>query len=276
MSILRGNFLGCARHLRFRAIALTLRARLRFAAMLFVVNVAAFGQWVNVKLPNTPRTPDGKPILSAPAPKAVDGKPDLSGLWRAADNRLLQDLAADQGGAPMHPWAAALFKERSESLGKGKPLERCIPHGVPDGMLVRNFPYKIVQTSDVVLLLYEEFNHFRQIFTDGRGFPPETTETWFGYSIGHWEGDTLVAETIGFNDGSWLDNNGHPHTNALRVTERFHRRDFGHLDVQVTFDDPKAYTKPWSVNLSFEMYPDMELIESICENEKDREHMVGK
>ena len=249
---------------------------IRIIAVALAMNSAAFAQWVDVKLPNTPRTRDGKPILSAPAPKAVDGKPDLSGLWRAADNRLLQDLAAGQGGAPMHPWAAALYKERSESLGKGKPLERCIPHGVPDGMLVRNFPYKIVQTSDVVLLLYEEFNHFRQIFTDGRGFPPETTETWFGYSIGHWEGDTLVAETIGFNDGSWLDNNGHPHTNALRVTERFHRRDLGHLDIQVTFDDSKAYTKPWSVNLPFELYPDMELIESICENEKDREHMVGK
>jgi hypothetical protein len=245
-------------------------------ALTLAINSAAFAQWVNVKLPNTPRTSDGKPILSAPAPKTADGKPDLSGLWRAGDNRLLQDLAAGQGGAPMQPWAAALYKERSESLGKGKPLERCIPHGVPDGMLVRNFPFKIVRTPDVVVLLYEEFNHYRQIFTDGRGFPPETMETWFGYTIGRWEGDTLVAETIGFNDKSWLDNSGHPHTNALRVTERFHRRDFGHLDIQVTFDDPKAYTKPWSVNLPFELYPDMELIESICENERDREHMVGK
>jgi hypothetical protein len=249
---------------------------LRLMAVIFAMNIAAFGQWVDVRLPNTPRTPDGKPILSAPAPKAADGKPDLSGLWRAGDNALLQDLSAGQGGAPMQPWAAALYKERSESLGKGKPQERCIPHGVPDGMLVRNFPFKIVQTSDEVMLLYEEFNHFRQIFTDGRSFPPETTETWFGYSIAKWEGDTLVAETIGFNDGSWLDNNGHPHTNALRVTERFHRRDFGHLDIQVTFDDPKAYTKPWTVTLPFELYPDMELIESICENEKDQGHMVGK
>src|SRR5207247_5716912 len=168
--------------------------------------------------------------------------------------------------------AAALYKERSESLGKGKPLERCIPHGVPDGMLVRNYHYKIVHTSDVVLLLYEEFNHFRQIFTDGRGFPPETTETWFGYSIGHWEGDTLVAETVGFNDGSWLDNNGHPHTNALRVTERFHRRDSGHLDIQVTFADPKASTKPWTVNPPFELSADPALIDRNCENAKDREH----
>ena len=241
----------------------------------FVVNTAS-AQWVNLKLPNTPRTPDGRPNLTAPAPKAADGKPDLSGIWRSANGRNLQDLGAEIGGAPLQPWAAALRNERSTTMGKGKPLERCIPHGVPDGMLVRNFPFKIVQTPDLVAIVYEEFNHFRQIFTDGRGFPPETTETWFGYSIGKWEGDTLVAETIGFNDGSWLDNSGLPHTNALRVTERFRRRDFGHMDIQITFDDPKAYTKPWTVTLPFDLYPDTELIESICENEKDRAHMVGK
>src|SRR5262249_23672357 len=249
---------------------------LRLITIFFAMTSAVSAQWVTVTLPNTPRTPDGKPILSAPAPKDADGKPDLSGVWRTVDGKYLQNLAAEMGGAPLQAWAAALHNERSSSLGKGKPLERCIPHGVPDGMLVRNFPYKIIQTPDVVVLLYEEFNHFRQIFTDGRRFPPETTETWFGYSIGRWEGDTLVAETIGFNDGSCLDNNGPPPTNALRVTERFHRRDFGHLDIQVTFDDPKAYTKPWTVNLPFELYADAELIESICENEKDREHMIGK
>ena len=143
-------------------------------------------------------------------------------------------------------------------------------------MLVRNFPFKIVQTADAVAILYEEFNHYRQIFTDGRGFPPEMNETWFGYSIGKWEGDTLVAETAGFNDKSWLDDPGHPHTEALRVTERFHRRDFGHMDIQITFNDPKAYTKPWTVTMPFDLYPDTELIESICENEKDRSHIVGK
>ena len=249
---------------------------LRLITIFFAMTSAVSAQWLAVTLPNTPRTPDGKPILSAPAPKDAGGKPDLSGVWRTVDGKYLQNLAAEMGGAPLQAWAAALHNERSSSLGKGKPLERCIPHGVPDGMLVRNFPFKIVQTPDVVVLLYEEFNHYRQIFTDGRGFPAETTETWFGYTIGRWEGDTLVAETIGFNDKSWLDNSGHPHTDALRVTERFHRREFGHLDIQVTFDDPKAYTKPWTVTLPFELYPDAELIESICENEKDREHMVGK
>src|SRR5712692_925347 len=127
----------------------------RLIVMILAMNYVASAQWVSLKLPNTPRTPDGKPNLSAPAPKAADGKPDLSGIWRAADGRYLQDLAADLGGAPLQPWAAALRKERSSSLGKGKPLERCIPHGVPDGMLVRNFPFKIVQTSDVVAIVYE-------------------------------------------------------------------------------------------------------------------------
>jgi len=124
--------------------------------------------------------------------------------------------------------------------------------------------------------LYEEFNHYRQIFTDRRGFPPETNESWFGYSIGRWDGDTLVTETVGFNDKGWLDDPGHPRSDALRVTERFHRPAFGQMDIQITFDDPKAYTKPWTVTIRFDLYPDSELIESICENEKDRAHIVGK
>ena len=249
---------------------------LALAAIILGMSCAALAQWVNLALPNTPRTADGKPDLAAPAPKAADGKLDLSGIWRAASGRYLQNIAADLGEPPFQPWAASLYKERAGSLGKGRPSERCIPHGIPDGMLVRNSPFKIVQTPGVVVILYEEFNHFRQIFTDGRGFPPETSEGWYGYSIGRWEGDTLVAETVGFNDQSWLDDPGHPHSEALRVTERFRRRNFGEMEVQITFDDPKAYTKPWTVNLPFNLYPDTELIESICENEKDQPHIVGK
>jgi hypothetical protein len=235
-----------------------------------------FAQWVSLPLPNTPRLPDGKPNLSAPAPKASNAKPDLSGIWRVATNRYLQNIAADVGDAPFQPWAAALYKERSEALGKGRPSEECIPHGIPDGMLVRNSPFKIVQTPGELIILYEEFNHFRQIFTDGRGLPPEKSPSWFGYSTGRWEGDTFVAETVGFNDKSWFDDPGHPHSEELRVTERFQRRDFGHLTVQITFDDPKAYTKPWSATVPFDLLPDTELIESICENEKDHAHIVGK
>ena len=245
-------------------------------AIILMVSCAAAAQWVNLTLPNIPRTPDGKPNLAAPAPKAPDGKPDLSGIWRVASGKYLQNIAADLGEPPFQPWAAALYKERVAVLGKGRPSEGCIPHGIPDGMVVRNFPFKIVQTSGVVVILYEEFNHFRQIFTDGRGFPPETSESWFGYSVGKWEGNTLVAETVGFNDKSWLDDPGHPHSEALRVTERFQRRDFGHLDYEITIDDPKAYTRSWKVSIPFALFPDNELMESVCENERDFEHLVGK
>jgi hypothetical protein len=240
------------------------------------VAMVLISQWVNIALPNTPRDANGKPNLTAPAPKTVDGKPDLSGVWRIADGKYLQNIAVDIGEAPFQPWAASLYKERADNLGKGRPSERCIPHGIPDGMLVRNSPFKIVQTPAVTVVLYEEFNHYRQIFSDGRGFPPEANPSWFGYSIGKWEGDTFVAETIGFNDESWFDDPGHPHSDALRVTERFRRIDFGHMQMQVTFDDPKAYTKPWSATIPFTLIPDSDLIESICENERDRQHMIGK
>jgi hypothetical protein len=248
----------------------------RLIVLILAMNCAASAQWLNLTLPNIPRTPDGKPNLNAPAPRTMDGKPDLSGIWRVTTGKYLQNIAADLGEAPLSPAAATLYKERVSTLGKGRPSEFCIPHGVPDGMLVRNWPFKIVQTPGVVVILYEEFNHYRQLFTDGRGFPPETTESWFGYSIARWEGDTLVAETVGFNDKGWLDDPGHPRSEALHVTERFHRPNFGHLEIQITFDDPKAYTKPWTVTIAFDLYPDTELIESICENEKDHAHMVGK
>jgi hypothetical protein len=241
-----------------------------------MMNGAASAQWFNLKLPDTPRTSDGKPNLTAAAQKTSDGRPDLTGVWRVVSGRYLQNIAADLGEAPFQPWASALYKERVDALGKGRPSERCIAHGIPDGMIVRNFPFKIVQTKDELVILYEEFNHYRQIFMDGRAFPPQKDESWYGYSIGKWEGDTLVADTVGLNDKAWLDDPGHPRSDAMHITERFHRRDFGHLDVQITFDDPKVYTKPWTVTLPFELYPDTELIESICENERDRDHIVGK
>src|SRR2546425_13045038 len=229
--------------------------------MLQLVTIV-LAQWVSVTLANTPRTPAGKPNLTAPAPKARDGKTDLSGIWRVGPGGYLLNIAKDLGEAPFQPWAAALYRERADGLGKGRPSEFCIPHGIPDGMLVRNSPFKIVQTRDVVVILYEEFNHYRQVFMDGRGFPPDTTATWFGYSIGKWDGDTLVVETIGFNDQSWLDDPGHPHSDALHVTERFRRPSFGRMEMEITFDDPKAYTKPWSASIPFGLFADTELIES--------------
>jgi len=246
-------------------------------AALFLLCGIASAQWLNLPLAGTPRNADGQPNLTAPTPKTSDGKPDLSGIWRVADGRLLGNLAANEpGGAPFQPWAAAIYKERQDNLAKDRPSGRCLPHGVPDAMMVRSGPFKIAQTPGVVFILYEEFNHYRQVFTDGRGLPKITNPAWFGYSVGKWEGDVFVADTIGFNDQSWLDDPGHPHTEAMRVTEKFTRRDFGHLEIQITIDDPKTYTRPWTVSARFDLVPDSELIENICENERDTPHLVGK
>ena len=135
---------------------------------------------------------------------------------------------------------------------------------------------KIIQTPNVVVVLYEYHTIFRQIFTDGRPLPEDVNPTWMGYSVGRWDGDTLVVTTAGYNDRTTLDLAGHPHTEALRMTERFHRRDAGHLDLQVTFDDPKAYTKPWTHPFDFELIPEGQLIEYVCENERDAKHLIGK
>src|SRR5262249_7760498 len=238
--------------------------------------IVAVQSLVNVLIRTDSPLADGKPSPDAPAPRSSDGQPDISGVWRVADGRHLQNIAVDIGEAPFQPWAAALFKERADALGKGRPSQHCIPHGIPDGMLVRNSPFKLVQTPGVVVILYEEFNHYRQIFTDGRKFPAERSPSWFGYSTGKWEGDGFVAETLGFNDKSGLDDPGRPHSEALRVTERFRRPNFGRIEMQITFDDPKAYMKPWSATIPFTLVPDTELIESICENERDHPHIVGK
>ena len=257
------------------------------AGILSMLAAPAFAQWEKVKSPNIPRTADGKPNLSAPARRAADGKPDLSGLWwmppTAAANtgvppKYLNDIAADMKPeeVPMQPWAAALFKQRGADLSKDFPYTRCLPNGVP---MISLFPapWKIIQNPGLVVILYENSMTFRQIFTDGRVLSKDADPAWMGYSVGHWEGDTLVVETAGFNDKTWLDFSGHPHTDALRVTERFHRRDMGHLDVQFTFDDPKAYTKPWTVAIAPVLFQNGDLLESVCnENEKDLQHIVDK
>jgi hypothetical protein len=175
---------------------------------------------------------------------------------------------------PTQPWAEAVFQQRLASFGAGRPSERCLPHGIPDAMIVGNF--KIVQDPGLFLILYEEFARFRQIFTDGRTFPGEMNPAWFGYSAGRWEGNVLVVDSRGFNDLTWLDDAGHPHTEAMRTVERFLRRDFGHLEIQLTIDDPKAYTRPWTLTMQFQLMPDTELIEDVCENEKDAQHTVSK
>jgi hypothetical protein len=235
-------------------------------------------QWLDYKTPGIPRTADGKPNLVAPAPRAADGKPDLSGIYQAANGRQFQDISAGlkAGEFPIQPWAAALARRREEENRKDDPYSPCLPPAVPR-INVANHPFKILQLPGLVAILYETSNTFRQIFTDGRPLPKDPQPAWLGYSVGKWEGDTLVVETTGFSDRNWLDGDkGHPLTDALHVTERFRRADFGHLEIQVTLDDPKAFTKPWTIKQSLNLLPDTELLDNVCENERDTEHLVGK
>ena len=243
-------------------------------ASLALLCATASAQWQRYPTPGIPRTPDGNPNLTVPAPKTAYGKPDMSGIWMRLGN-YLYDLPKDGVQVSMLPGAEALYKQRKENFGKGASGERCLPRGVPAEMMTPN-PFKVVQTPAMVMLVFEQFSYFRQILTDGRSHPDNPEPTWFGYSIGKWDGDTLVADTTGFNDKTWLDYDGHPHSEALHTIERFRRIDFGHMEFQITIDDSKAYTKPWTVKVPLDLQPDTELIESICENERDVQHMVGK
>jgi hypothetical protein len=236
-------------------------------------------QWLNYRTPGIPRTADGKVALTAPTPKAPDGKPDLSGVWESAPEyfyNLANDL--NPGDVVMQPWAKALQAEREGKEHQDDPLSQCMPPGVPRiNMSTPDapHPFKIVQTPSLVVLLYETSANstFRQVFLDGRPLPADPQPTWLGYSIGRWEGNTLAVETLGFNGRSWTDTaKGHPQTDAARVTERFTRRDFGHLEIDITIDDPKAYAKPWRAKVPVKLLPDTDLIETYCENEKDLPH----
>ena len=227
-------------------------------------------QWLSLPLPGTPRHADKTPNLNAPTPKTADGKPDLSGIWRADHPRYNENLLADGNVAPMLPWAAELYKHRVETRGFERPGTLCMPHGVPDAMTVVGLPFKIVQTPVLTIVLYEEFHVYRQIHTDGRQLPVGPDPNWYGYSIGRWDGETFVVDTAGFKEGTWLDNSGHPHTEALKITERFRRIDFGRLESEATIDDPKAYSRPWtSQKMTFLIQPDTELLEHLCENNRD-------
>lgn len=248
----------------------------KLAMIPFVVSVPLMAQWPNHPTPGVPRTPDGRPDLSAPAPKSTDGKPDLSGVWLVRNGSALFYITSDLKPDEIRPWAAALYKQREDNFRKETDGIACRPPGPKAGIAVGNFPVKIVQTPNLMVMLYEYQTLFRQIFTDGRALPQDPNPTWMGYTVGHWEGDTLVVTTAGYNDRTTLDLAGHPHTEALRVTERYHRRDAGHLDLQVTFEDPKSYTRPWTVPVQFDLVPDGDLIEYICENERDSAHLVGK
>jgi hypothetical protein len=234
----------------------------------------ASAQWLSLPLPGTPRTADGKPNLTAAAPRTADGKPDLSGIWRADSPRYNDNLLAQGADAPMLPWAAELYKRRVATMGYERPGTTCMPHGVPDAMTVPGLGFKIVQTPGVMIHLYEEFHKYRQIHTDGRQLPIDPDPAWYGYSVGRWDGETFVAETAGFKEGTWLDNSGHPHTEALRLTERFRRIDFGRMELVVTVDDPKAYSRTWtSQTIGFVLQPDTEVLEHLCESNRDHERL---
>jgi hypothetical protein len=259
-----------------------------------------FAQWPSWAAAGVPRTANGKVDLSASAPKAADGHPDLSGVWdrgiapgtptapptpppggfgatpppgpRPFQN--LPSLLPD--GLPFQPWALELRKQRLAENSKDHPDAHCLPlhpvqlHSHPQ-------PRKIVQTPGMVLIIYEANDGLRQIFTDGRPLPADAEPWWFGYSSGKWDGDTLVVETTGFRDMGWLDEEGTVITTAGKVRERFRRVNYGTLEIEITVDDPKAFTKPWTVKLNQRLMPDTELIEFVCqENNRSLPHLVGK
>jgi hypothetical protein len=248
-------------------------------------------QWLNYPTPGIPRTKDGKPHLSAPAPRTKDGKPDLSGVWtlQAAPCPVdtcgvdysagpeFADIAAKlPGGLPYQPWAADLVKQRAAGIGKDDPVARCLPSGAVR-LLTFPPPRKIVQLPGLVLILSERDVTFQQIFTDGRPLPQDPTPNWNGYSIGRWEGDTLVVHTNGLRDGTWIDRKGNFLTEAAALTERFHRVNYGRLQIDLTVDDRKAYTKPWTVTLNQILAPDTDLLDYFCmDNEKDTPHILTK
>jgi hypothetical protein len=232
-------------------------------------------QWLKQPTPGMPRTADGKPNLAAATPRAADGHPDLSGLWQlGTEIGYAANITADLASADIQPWAAALSRKRLEDFGKDDPeITGCMPGGPRH--ITRGGLTKVIQTPAVVIFLFEDLS-YRQIFLDGRQMPKDPNPTWMGYSIGRWDGDTLVVETSGFNDRTWLDFAGHPHSEMLRMTERFRRTTFGRMDLQVTLQDPAVYARPLTVSAGGNFVPDTDLIEFVCENEKDRAHLVGR
>jgi hypothetical protein len=236
-------------------------------------------QWLNHATPGIPRTADGKPNLAAPAPRTADGHPDLSGLWNKISPKYSRNIAADLKPGEIQPRAEALVQKRKEDLGKDYMNVLCVPLGPAystDADSTGAEMVKIIQTPGLILILNPDLT-YRQIFMDGRALETAPNPSWMGYSVGHWDGDTLVVESFGFNDRTWLDHDGHPHTEALRTTERYRRRDFGNLDLEVTLSDPAIYARPWTVAVRAELAADTEMIEWVC-NEKSSEvqHWVGK
>ena len=263
-----------------------------------VIPTPFWGQWLNYPTPGYPRLPDGKPNLVAPAPRTPDGKPDLTGIWGLpCPVRTAIDFGFDgqpnvycatevaippeftnigqslKDGLPYQPWAAELVKKTRAANRPNDPLTRCLPTGI---VRLHVFPLfrKIVQVPGLLVILNELNASYRQIFTDGRPLPVDPNPAWNGYSSGKWEGDTLFVQTTGLRDGLWMDTGGSPLTDAARITERFRRVNYGTLEIQMTVDDPKAYTRPWTIQVTQIVALNTELLDYIClENEKDVAHL---
>ena len=278
-----------------------LQPAIRIVSALFltwtVAQAAVAAQWITIETPDVPRLPNGQPNLHAPAPRTRDGHPDFSGIWMVASDTPCPDLIRDgrdcqekdipslqainigyglPGGLPYQPWAAALVRQRTAAFSRDDPHTHCLPSNPPR---IWTLPHrqKIIQTPRLLVVLNEFSASYRQIYTDGRALPVDPQPTWNGYSIGHWQDRTLVVETIGLSKNVWLDLSGSPIAEEARLTERLRRPDFGHLDVEITVDDPKTYTKLWTATVHESLQVNIEMIDEVClENEKSLQHMVGQ
>jgi hypothetical protein len=270
---------------------MTAAARCAFVLVVWAT-VSLSAQWPSYVPPKTPRTPDGAIALAAPPPRTADGKLDLSGVWDSRvppAGRLGAPMLPSTDGAPVATflnvganlvdglpftsWAADVRRQRMATNSKDNPDAHCLPLGFMQ-LHTHSQPRKIVQSPTVIVIAYEANAGLRQIFLDGRTPPGDAQPWWFGYSVGRWDGDTLVVDTTGVRDGGWLDVNGSPFTDQARITERFRRPTFGRLEIDVTVTDAKAYTRPWTVRVNQRLLAADELIEFIChENEKDAAHL---
>jgi len=261
------------------------------AAFLCLITVPLPAQWVHYPTQGLPRKPGGAPNLDGPAPRMADGKPDFSGIWQPEKTRPCPPEGCDdmqigeeflnigwgvKSGLPYQPWARDLVQARKGLNGQEDPGTRCLPTGI---MMMHTTPLlkKIVQVPGLLVILNERNAMYRQIFTDGRALPADPQPGWLGYSTAKWDDGALMVKTAGFRDGIWLDRAGSPLTAAGKITERFRRVNFGHLEIRITVDDPKAYTTPWTVTLNQFLVPDTELLDYIClENERDISHFSDR
>lgn len=270
-----------------------MRCSLRLGVTILIsswMSGSVVAQWVGYPTAGVPRKADGTVNMTAPTPRLANGKPDFSGIWISdrkeegketpsdastlPSGRQMANMGVEmEGGLPYQPWLVPIVKERTDNLAIHDPHIRCLPdfflraYGLPHML-------KFVHTAELLVMLNEMNAGYRQVFTDARALPDEPTPSWQGYSSAHWEGDTLIVDTIGMRDDTWIDWNGSVVTEAAKIREEIRRPDFGHLEIKATVDDPKAYTKPWSVTMTQRIVVDAELIDEIClENEQFVERM---